>query len=98
MDETELTRLASQALDSAKSAHHRLDAVEAEVKDIRSLTAAMAAVNQKVDSLKSDVDEVKSDVKSLAGRPGQWWDKLASAAIGAIAAGFAAAILKLLFR
>jgi hypothetical protein len=98
VDAAEIAQLAAQALDSAKSAHHRIDELDAEVKDIRSLTAAMATVNQKVDNLKSDVDEIKADVKSITARPGEWWDKLASAAIGAAAAGFVAAVLKLILR
>ena len=85
--------IAQEALDSAKSAHHRIDTLEAEVRDIRGLTAAMAAVNEKVDNLKSDVDEIKSDVKAITSRPGRWWDKLLAAIIGAIGAGIATAIL-----
>ena len=85
--------IAQEALDSAKSAHRRIDGLEAEVRDIRGLTAAMAAVNEKVDNLKSDVDEIKSDVKAITSRPGRWWDKLLAAIIGAIGAGIATAIL-----
>lgn len=94
VDTAEIAQTAAQALDSAKSAHHRIDELIDEVKDIRSLTAAMATVNQKVDSLTSDVDEIKSDVKSINGRPSRWWDTLVAAAIGAVATGFIAALLK----
>ena len=90
--------IAQEALDSAKSAHHRIDTLEAEVKDIRGLTAAMAAVNEKVDNLKSDVDEIKADVKGITSRPGRWWDKLIAAIIGAIGAGVAAAILAVILK
>jgi hypothetical protein len=88
-----LVDIAQEALDSAKSAHRRIDGLEAEVRDIRGLTAAMAAVNEKVDNLKSDVDEIKADVKGITSRPGRWWDKLIAAIIGAIGAGVATAIL-----
>lgn len=84
---------AQEALDSAKSAHKRLDGLDAEIKDIRNLTTAMGRMDEKVDNLKSDVDEIKSDVKVIAARPGQWWDKLIAAAIGAISTGIVAAIL-----
>jgi hypothetical protein len=93
-----LVDIAQEALDSAKSAHHRIDTLEAEVKDIRGLTAAMAAVNTKVDNLKSDVDEIKADVKGITSRPGRWWDKLIAAIIGAIGAGIAAAILAVILK
>lgn len=85
--------VAQEALDSAKSAHHRISTLEAEVKDIRSLTAAMARVDEKVDGLETDVKEIKSDVKAITDRPGTWWDRLVTAALGAIGAGIAAAIL-----
>ena len=84
---------AQEALDSAKSAHHRIDGLEDDIKDIRQLTAAMARVDVKVDGLECDVKEIKSDVKAITARPGQWWDKLIAAAIGAIATGIVAAIL-----
>ena len=88
--------VAQEALDSAKSAHHRIDGLSEEVKDIRGLTAAMSRMDEKVDGLDTDVKEIKSDVKVITSRPGQWWDKLVAAIIGAIGAGIAAAILALI--
>ncbi len=98
MDIAEVAQTAGDALSSAKSAHHRLDELADEVKDIRGLTAAMATANQKIDNLTSDVGEMKDDIKVITGRPGQWWDKLVAAAIGAIATGFVAAILSLILK
>lgn len=98
MDTAEIAQTAAQALDSAKSAHKRIDDLTDEVKDIRGLTAAMATVNEKVDNLKSDMTEVKTDIKSISARPGQWWDKLVAAAIGAVSTGLIAAILKLILK
>lgn len=77
---------------------HRISDLEGEVKDIRQLTTAVVQVNNKVDNLKTDVTELKSDVKSLNARPGKWWDKLASAALGALATGIVAAILALILK
>lgn len=92
------TEMAITALDSAKSAHHRIDELDAEVKDIRGLTAAMARVDEKVDGLDSDVKEIKSDVKAITDRPGKFWDKLVGAIIGAFGAGIVAAILALILK
>lgn len=98
MDLAEVAKTASEAMNSANLAHHRLDELEVEMRDIRSLTAAMAAVNEKVDNLKSDVVEIKSDVKEMTKRPMRMWDRLIAAAIGAAAAGLVAALLQMIIR
>lgn len=90
--------LPQEALDSAKAAHKRIDGLEAEVRDIRGLTAAMARMDEKVDGLETDVREIKTDVKGITARPGRRWDKLAEAVIGAAGAGTAAALLALLLK
>lgn len=90
--------IAQQALDSAKSAHHRIDGLESEIKDIRGLTAAMARMDTKVDGLDSDVKEIKADVKAITARPGKRWDALTIAIITALAGGLVTAILALIFR
>ena len=90
--------IAQEALDSAKSAHHRIDGLETEIKDIRGLTAAMARMDQKVDGLDSDVKEIKAEVKAITARPGKWWDKLVAAAIGAVGTGIVAAILAAILK
>ena len=95
---TEIAQTAAQALDSAKSAHHRIDELDTEIKNIQGLTSAMAAVNTKVDGLESDVKEIKTDVKSITARPGNLWDKLVAAVIGAIGAGVATAILAAILK
>ncbi|MFR5049770.1 MAG: hypothetical protein ACLUDH_15880 [Faecalispora sporosphaeroides] len=94
MDIAEVAQTAAEALSSGKSAHHRIDGLEAEVKDIRDLTTAVATVNQKVDGLDSDVKEIKTDVKAITGRPGQWWDKLVAAGIGAAGVAIANNFIK----
>lgn len=79
--------------ESVASAHKRIDAVEREVKDLRTLTLAIAKVDSKVDNIKEDVEEIKQEVQQVTARPGQWWDKLIAAALGALASGIVAAIL-----
>jgi len=90
--------LAQEALETAKSAHCRIDQLEVEVKDIRGLTTAMGRMDEKVDNLKADVNEIKADIKEITKRPAMWWDKLIAAAIGAIATGIVAAILSSILK
>lgn len=89
--------IAIQALDSAKSAHHRLDRLEDEVKDIHDLATSMAATRQEMSGVQADIREIKQSVSKLTARPGVWWDKLAAAAIGAAATGVVTAVLAQIF-
>lgn len=82
-----------EAIDSARSAHKRIDDLTKEVKDIHELTASMKAIHEKVEDLTGDMDEIKADVKKFSQRPAQLWDKLVAAAIGAIGSGLIGALL-----
>ena len=77
---------------------HRIADLEGEVRDIRTLTAAMARVDEKVDDLRGDVEEIKSDVKDIAARPGRKWDKLVAAVIGAVGTAPATSLLALILK
>lgn len=72
----------------------RLATLEAEIKDLRDLTTAVVRTAEQVEHLKSDITEIKKDVKLIGGRPGQWWDKLIGACIGALAAAVCAWMLR----
>lgn len=87
-----------QALDMAKSAHKRIDDVESEVKNLRTLTLAIAKVDSKVDNIKEDVEDIKKEVKQVSNRPLKVWDRLIAAAIGALASGIVAAILATILK
>lgn len=77
---------------------HRIADLEGEVRDIRTLTAAMARVDEKVDDLRGDVEEIKSDVKDITARPGKKWDKLVAAVIGAVGSALVASLLALILK
>ena len=90
--------VAQQALDSAKSAHHRIDAVEREVGDLRALTVAVGRMGERLDGVRSDVEEIKTDVKSITGKPGKLWDKVVGAVLTALAGALAGALLALILK
>ena len=90
MDNEELVRMS----ESLKSAHKRIGTLEAKVEDLHAL--AVATVNTKVDDLNDSVDEIKTEVKKVCDRPGNRWEKLVAAVIGALGAGLAAGLLSLL--
>lgn len=98
VDMMDVAQTATQALESAKSAHHRIDELTNEVKDIKDLTNAMVRMDEKVDGLEKDVKDIKNDIKGITTRPGKLWDKLIAAIIGAVGAGIASAILALILK
>lgn len=75
----ELTKVS----ESVKSAHHRIDTLEQEVRDIHALAAELRETNSDLRHLREDVREIKSDVKVAASRPVKQWDKLIAALIAA---------------
>ena len=96
MDEVE--KIAQDALNSAKSAHHRIDGLEKEVGDLRVLTTAVGKMGERLEGVKSDVEEIKSDVKDINSRPGKMQDKIVAAALTALATGLVGAILALILK
>ena len=81
MGETDISL--GKAIDAAASAHKRIDALEREVKDLRTLTLAIAKVDCKVDNIREDMEEIKQEV---------------AAAVGACASGIVAAILATILK
>ena len=94
MHEEEFGELTS----SVKSAHKRLNDFEKKLDDIHTLALAVARLDEEMENIKTDVCEIKDDVKKVTARPGQWWDKLIAAAIGAVASGVVAAVLSQVLR
>lgn len=76
----ELTKIG----ESVKSAHHRLDTLEQEVRDMHLLAAELRETNSDLRHLREDVKEIKSDVKAAASRPAKQWDKLIAAVVAAV--------------
>ena len=86
----ELTKIG----ESVKSAHHRLDTLEQEVRDIHALAAELRETNSDVKHLREDVREIKTDVKAAASRPAKQWDKLIAALIAAAVSTCLAILVK----
>lgn len=86
----ELTKVS----ESVKSAHHRIDTLEEEVRDIHALAAALSETNSDLRHLREDVREIKADVKAAASRPARQWEKL----IAALAAAVVGAMVTLFVR
>ena len=90
--------IAQQALDKASSAHKRLDTLERDVIDLRALTVAVGKMGERLDGVKIDIEEIKTDVKAITDKPRKLQDKLIAAALTALAAGLVGAVLALILK
>lgn len=95
---TDTERTAQEALDSAKSAHHRIDGLEEEVKDIHTLAETMAGMQKEMAGMKNDVGEIKASVATITGKPGQMWNRLIYSIITALGSGLIGALLALILK
>ena len=74
----------------SKSNTHRLDKIEERVNEQGELIQSVKLLAQEQEHIKSDVSEIKADVKSIADKPKKRWeaigDKLLWLVIGGVAA------------
>ena len=86
------------AVQSAKSAHRRLDRLESEVNDLQKLTEAVAVTANNVKRLQTDVTEMKNDVKALAAVPAKKWDAVIGYVMAALVSGIVGVVIGLVFK
>lgn len=97
------------ALQSAKSAHHRIDRVEQEISDLQALTEAVAVTANNVERLQTDVTEMKKDIKAdilqtqaavrqLADVPSERWNAVVGYVMAALVSGIVGTVLGVVLR
>ncbi|MEI6580341.1 MAG: hypothetical protein WCN92_12895 [Eubacteriales bacterium] len=78
----------------------RVTRVESDVKNlydrINSFAVSQASTNTKLDSLLVTLGELKAIVNRLNDRPAAMWERLVSGILGALAAGIAATVLRVM--
>lgn len=80
--EKRLTEVESRS----KSNEHRIEEVEKRQDSLDELVGTVKALAVKEERVESDVKEIKTDVKLLAGKSGQRWDALVEKIIMTLAA------------
>ncbi len=88
------------ALGECDVIERRLTRAESDIRTfgdkLNAFAVSQAAANTKMDSLLIALGELKEIVNCLKDKPGALWDRLISAILGALAAGMAAGVFKLL--
>lgn len=90
MDEIEIAKEHQLIWDLAKSNKKRIDSLEEEQKELRSLTTAVSQMVTEQKNMRDDIAEMKTDVKEIKEKPAKRWDstvdKILTVIIGAIVA------------
>lgn len=79
-----IEKVVQEALDSTKSAHKRIDRMEKRQDNLEELTNAFSVLQNEQEHIKTDVGEIKDDVKQLVSKPAKRWDGLIDKAIAVV--------------
>lgn len=86
MSEQEIAVKLAEVDQRSRSNTHRLEQVEKKLEDNEQLLTNVALIAQKQNTLESDVQEIKSDVKMLTAKPGKRWESVVEKVILTIVA------------
>lgn len=76
------------ALDArCKSNQHRIDELEADNKALHQLATSVEVLATKQETIESNVNKIKADVKTLKALPGSRWEGLIKAVVTVIVSG-----------
>ena len=70
--------------DRSKSNVRRLNEIDIKLESNDKMLASIARLDQKQSDMDSDIKEIKSDVKIIAGKPGKRWEGIIDKALLAI--------------
>ena len=97
MDEKYLQKII-ETEQSAKSAHHRIDKIEADIGEIRELTIAVKEIAMETKATREDVNDMNGRLKVVEEKPAKNWETIVKAILGAIGSGLAGAGIVLLLK
>lgn len=93
MDNEDIAREHQMILDLAKSNKKRIDGLEAEQKELRTLTGAVSQMVTEQKNMRDDLSEMKNDIKQIKEKPAKRWDTLAEKVLSLITAAVVAWML-----
>ena len=91
--ENEIEHRLTEVEERSKSNKHRLDEVEKRQDNLDELVGTVKVLADREERVEDDVKEIKSDVKSLTGKPAKKWDNLVNQVISILVAGVVGFIL-----
>ncbi|MFR8144737.1 MAG: hypothetical protein ACLU84_06650 [Clostridia bacterium] len=65
-----------EAVQSVKSAHHRIDKMESDIGEIKELTIAVKEIAMETKATREDVNDMNSRLKTVEEKPAKNWENL----------------------
>lgn len=93
MNQEEMALKLTEVEQRSKSNTHRLDDVEKRQDNLDELVTSVAIMAKEQEHLRTDVTEIKTDVKALTTKPAKRWDAIVDKLIWAVLAAVVAFLL-----
>lgn len=87
MDEKELIKTLTETAQRAKSNTHRIDELESNQEAVTELALSVRAMATEQGNIKTDLAEVKADVKSLTLKPSKRYDMIVDKVVWLVLGG-----------
>ncbi len=87
MDEKELIKTLTETAQRAKSNTHRIDELESNQEAVTELALSVRAMATEQGNIKTDLAEVKTDVKSLTLKPSKRYDMIVDKVVWLVLGG-----------
>ena len=88
-----IEKMVQEALDSTKSAHKRIDRMEKRQDNLEELTNAFSVMQNEQEHIKTDVGEIKDDVKQLVSKPAKRYDAIIDKVVLSLVGAFVGFVL-----
>lgn len=93
MENSEIVERLTEVDQRSRSNTHRLDKLEDEQEAVNQLALSVQSMANEQSHMKTDLSEVKTDVKALSAKSGKRWDDLVEKIIWLIIGGALSALI-----
>lgn len=87
-----------EAVQSAKSAHHRIDKMENDIGEIKELTIAVKEIAMETKANREDVNKMNERLETIEQKPSKNWEKVVTTIIGTVVGAIAGAVIGLVLK
>lgn len=87
-----------EAVQSVKSAHHRIDKMEQDIGEIKELTIAVKEIAMETKANREDVNKMNTRLETIEQKPQKKWDGIVDTSVKTIVGAIVGAIVALILK